>query len=134
MASWYILNSIAAETRGIIQYAFTSLQGFEQFQQQQFGQPIQMRLDTYSFFFQDWNYSGNYFGLVPGNGLTDLSQIGLDNSISSTIINTTTQWAYLFESTNYGGDWYGMPPSSSYPNLANQSWNDRASSAWINEN
>jgi hypothetical protein len=113
-------------------YAFTSVQEFEQLQLQM-KQPSLQSLDVYSFFFRDGYYTGNYFGLIPGNGITDLSQIGMDKAISSTKINTSTQWAYLFAYTNYGGDYFGMSPGSTYPWLANQGWNDRASSVWINQ-
>jgi hypothetical protein len=115
-------------------YAFTTLRGFEQFQLAQFGQTMMLRLDSSSYFYQNANFGGSNVWLIPGAGITDLNYVSLDNAISSTIINTSSQWAYLFDSVNYVGDWYGMPPGSSYSNLIYQGWNDRASSIWINQN
>lgn len=115
-------------------YAFTTVQEFERFQKEEFAaESEQILRDVYSYFYKDAEYTGVNFGLVPGTGLPELNQIGMDNAISSTKINTSTQWAYLFDYANYGGDWYGMPPGSTYPWLVNQGWNDRASSVWINE-
>jgi len=115
-------------------YAFTTVQQFEQFQQDNFGDIAGQSVTViYSYFYEDPEYTGVNFGLTPGYGLPELSAIGMDKAISSARINTSTQWAYLFDYTYYGGDYYGMPPSSTYPWLINQGWNDRASSVWINQ-
>ncbi len=115
-------------------YAFTTVQQFEQFQQENFGESTgQLAAVVYSYFYKDAEYTGVNFGLTPGYGLPELGAIGMDKAISSARINTSTQWAYLFDYTYYGGDYFGMPPGSTFPWLINQGWNDRASSVWINQ-
>lgn len=93
----------------------------------------QLQRVVYSYFYKAPEYTGVNFGLISGTGLPYLNDIGMDKAISSTRINTSTQWAYLFDAVDFEGNYFGMPPDSTYPWLIYQGWNDRASSVWINE-
>ena len=123
-------------------YAFTTMEGLEQFKQEQYGQPTpqgssmaggQSLLDTLSMFYEDWWYGGDYFGLAPGYGLPYLYQIGFDDMISSVQVNSAASWAYLFDYVNYGGDYFAMEGGTNWPVLSLYGWNDRASSVAVYE-
>ena len=110
-------------------YAFTTPEGLEQFQIE--NRSTSSIPNDHSFFYRDMLYSGESFGIAPGNGYPYLSQMGMDKAISSTEATTAAAWSYLYESTTFQGDSFAMPGGSNYSMLIFQGWNDRASSVYV---
>ena len=96
-------------------YAFTTIEGLEQFQQ--LLTDTSRLLDfTDSIFYEDWLLGGDSFSLASGCGLPALNEIFFDNCISSVEVSDTS-WTYLYDYSWYGGDYFAMQPGSTHYSL-----------------
>ncbi len=62
-------------------YAFTTPEGLEQFQA--VNKPEMVKNNVFSEYYMDMWYIGESFGILPGNGLPYLYEMGYDNAVSS---------------------------------------------------
>jgi hypothetical protein len=112
-------------------YAFTTEKGLEKFMEEQNndqGKSGYAILDTLSYFYKDWYYSGDYVGCTPGYGFATLGS--MDNAISSFTANSAASKVRLYENTYLQGDYFERPGGDSISVLFVFGWNDRASSVF----
>lgn len=129
-----------AEKEGVI-YAFTTVEGLEQYLREQWGWPSSQESTTsdgqiaglWTNFYKHWWYGGAVFGSAPGVGWPDLrvAPAGWNDRISSVQVATEASGATLYEHVNFGGAQFWMQSGSNYPVLWWHGWNDRASSVIV---
>jgi len=113
-------------------YAFTTAEGLEKFQAKYHSGIPKVLLDsTESIFYVDMLYTGQNFGLLPGQGLPYLYEIACDNAVSSVRATPSATWTYIYDYTNFTGDYFAIAGGTNYAMLLFQGWNDRASSASV---
>jgi hypothetical protein len=121
-------------------YAFTTEEGMEKFRQQQLNSLSEKitpanatTRDVYSYFYEDWSYGGDFLAVPPGypqGYIPNLGDpaIGMDNMISSLIVNSAASRVRLYDYVNLQGDYFERSGGTSVPWLFLYGWNDKASS------
>jgi len=122
-------------------YAFTTEKGMEEFQREQLIIKTEEEVSiggtttraVYSFFYEDWFYGGDFLAVPPGYPQGYISNlgdpyIGMDNMISSLIVDSAASKIRLFDYAQYGGDYFETLGGTNIYALWFYGWNDRASS------